>query len=207
MIAQIFASAESKTLPQDFKASELVIAADGGANICYSNEIKPHLIVGDLDSVADEVLAYYRQTQTEVLQFDCDKEHTDFELSYREACKRGAQAIEVYAWADERIDYLLDTLNCLGHSKIPVTLFADTYQIRILNEHLGEIKLDLAEGKKLSIYSLSDRLSLHSSGLKWELQWVDQARARSQSNEVAKAPVKLRLSQGSAFVLVEQGLS
>ena len=30
---------------------DIIIAADGGANICYVNNITPHYIIGDLDSL------------------------------------------------------------------------------------------------------------------------------------------------------------
>jgi thiamine pyrophosphokinase len=51
------------------KEVDIVICADGGANHAYQMKLKPHLIVGDLDSIKEEVLEgnyFYRGIWREI---------------------------------------------------------------------------------------------------------------------------------------------
>lgn len=41
------------------KDVDMVICADGGANHAYQMKIKPDLIIGDIDSIKEEILEFY----------------------------------------------------------------------------------------------------------------------------------------------------
>ena len=70
-------------------AEPLVIAADGGALKAESLGFRPHVVVGDLDSLAPDDTARLRSAG-EVHLHPADKDESDTELALREALDRGA---------------------------------------------------------------------------------------------------------------------
>lgn len=91
-----------------------VIAADGGLERCRSLGLRPHLVVGDLDSVSGAALAEAEQDGIEVVRHPPRKDATDLELALDEALARGASSVLVVASAEGRLDHLLASLLLLG---------------------------------------------------------------------------------------------
>ena len=58
----------------------LLIAVDGASNILYANMVIPDVVIGDMDSIAGDVLSYYR-TRANVEIFPARKDETDTELA------------------------------------------------------------------------------------------------------------------------------
>ena len=57
----------SDTFQQQIRQFDNIIAADGGANKCYEFGIVPEFIIGDFDSVRNEVLDYFRNQNTQIV--------------------------------------------------------------------------------------------------------------------------------------------
>ncbi|MBN8555341.1 MAG: thiamine diphosphokinase [Deltaproteobacteria bacterium] len=191
---------------KDFRSATLacdfLIAADGGLKHFHQFQILPDLVIGDLDSIDVDLLATY-QKQTEIYKFPCDKNFTDLELAMFEAEKRGAKSLEIYSWADERLDYSLNSLLAAASLRAKVDFFSPNSQISILNYSHPKFLFENS-GKKLSIFPLSKSVSLKTSGLRWELKWSKVGpETRSQSNQIASQGF-IQLSSGSAFVLIEK---
>lgn len=62
---------------------DLLIAADGGYDILTARGIRPHLLVGDLDSITT------RATDVPLLRFPVRKDEADMMLAWREGHRRG----------------------------------------------------------------------------------------------------------------------
>ena len=58
-----------------------VIAVDGGSNAARSLKIIPDLIIGDLDSVSDQSLAYFKNNGVEIIRHPVEKDQTDSEIA------------------------------------------------------------------------------------------------------------------------------
>lgn len=50
------------------KKFDHIIAADGGANQCYHLGIVPDFIIGDLDSISNEVLDFFSEMKTQIVE-------------------------------------------------------------------------------------------------------------------------------------------
>lgn len=184
---------------------DLLIAADSGANHCRALDLVPHIVIGDFDSVDKAVLSYFRD-KSEFIEFPARKNKTDFELALELAIHRGASEIRVYAWSDERIDYCLDSLLAASVLRVPIVFHESKFNLYILNPFIDPLELkNLHIGQKLSIYGLHYPLSLQTEGLEWNLSWKGiVSGARSQSNELAAESLRVSISQGSAFLLLEK---
>jgi thiamine pyrophosphokinase len=174
-----------------------IVAADGGADHLFSTELKPHLIIGDLDGISPKALTAFQSI--EILRFARDKDETDLELAIKEALKRGATELHIFCWADDRIDFSYGILFSLRTIAIPTTLYIGEGTVVILNN--THPTLEIPHPSKISIYSLDANTELKSHGLKWELEWKANFQSTSQSNETLKKTT-LKLSQGSVFCVV-----
>lgn len=187
-----------------FDSSEKIIAADGGANHCFELDIRPDLIVGDLDSIFPGVLEDFSQ-QSEVKKFPKDKDQTDFSLALNEALQMGASRLNIFAWADQRFDYCLDILLSLVGVEIPTKLYADEFNAYCLNSKNSPLKLSgLEPGQKISFNCIRAPLSLKSDELKWPLDWKSMpSNTRSQSNRALGGELVVTVSEGDVLCLLE----
>lgn len=84
-----------------------LIAADRGARHLLAVGIMPTLIVGDLDSLAEEDLARCRDAGCRILRHPPGKDETDTELALREAFALGPSLIMIWGALGYRIDHSL----------------------------------------------------------------------------------------------------
>jgi thiamine pyrophosphokinase len=95
------------SLAAELPTSAVVIAADGGLALAAPLGLEADLLVGDLDSVADDDLRAAQEGRTVVQRHPSDKDATDLELALRAAVATGAERITVVGGAGGRADHLL----------------------------------------------------------------------------------------------------
>jgi thiamine pyrophosphokinase len=100
---------EISLLPGDF-----LVAVDGGLHHLKRLGLKPHLLIGDLDSVNASELAEIIEAGIEVRRFPPAKDQTDLELALEHALELGyAQIVVAYPFGD-RVDHTLGNLSLLS---------------------------------------------------------------------------------------------
>lgn len=92
------------------KDKYLIIASDSGANVTLQYNIKPNLIVGDLDSISKEAYNYYKSINLNFVKFNPEKDFTDTELAIEEAIKLGTDEVLLFGCTGTRIDHMLANL-------------------------------------------------------------------------------------------------
>ena len=78
---------------------DLVIAADGGYAELMRRSIRPHLLVGDFDSI--EAIP----SDIETVRFPIKKDETDMHLAYLEGKRRGYSMFKIYGGVGGRTDH------------------------------------------------------------------------------------------------------
>ncbi len=92
------------------RPDDLLISADGGSRHLFALGMRPHLLVGDLDSIDQELLREWRGEGTEILQFPPEKDATDLELALLEATRRACAEILIIGGLGGRLDHTLANL-------------------------------------------------------------------------------------------------
>ncbi|SHG44436.1 thiamine diphosphokinase [Asaccharospora irregularis] len=111
---------ENYTKIRDFITKEdydYIICADGGANHTYYMEITPDYIIGDLDSVDEKLVSYYKNTGVKFEKFPAKKDETDTELCIYLARDLKATRIDFIAALGGRIDHTITNINLLYYLK------------------------------------------------------------------------------------------
>ncbi len=91
--------------------NSFVIAADSGYLYCIKAGIMPKLIIGDFDSSKRPVF------HCDIITLPIEKDDTDTFYCVKEACKRGASEIEIYAAIGSRLDHTYENLMCLEYCR------------------------------------------------------------------------------------------
>jgi len=144
--------------------ADLLICCDGAADKLIARGMVPHLIVGDMDSVSDEV----REEYASILIQSDDQENNDLTKAVNYCIKKGYTSLTILGATGMREDHTLGNISLmLEYSpRIGVELISD-YGIFSL-VHSGE-KVQSRPGEKISIFSIDNRLRVSSTGLRYTL--------------------------------------
>jgi len=89
---------------------DLVIAADGGIHILLDNKIIPDILIGDMDSI-DEDLLNNLPKKIDLIRYPSEKDFTDLELALQYAMLKGCSEIILVGITGIRIDHVLNNIN------------------------------------------------------------------------------------------------
>jgi thiamine pyrophosphokinase len=134
---------DPELLRSRYEWADLVIAADGGAETLMQKGLKPHVVLGDFDSLDEAVLEKVKLDETiEILSFPVKKDYTDMDLAVDLAASRGASDIVIMGGSGTRLDHtfsnvmLLYTLlqkgikGCLEDANNRIYLIKDTITVK-----------------------------------------------------------------------------
>lgn len=93
---------------------DIIIGVDKGISFLSQNKIMPTHIVGDFDSVAPELVAYYRsETEIPIHQFDPVKDASDTEIAVRLSIRLGVKELWILGATGTRLDHVLANIQTL----------------------------------------------------------------------------------------------
>lgn len=172
--------------------AQFCICADGGANQLYDAApsfaqhlsavearrlIRPAVIVGDLDSINDEVRQYYAQLGTEIKDLSSDQNTTDLqkcltELEDRFSTQELADiTIVVAGGLGGRLDHTMSALSTLHKwPHLRLVLWGDGSMAQLLapGKHVIQPAKEF-EGPTCGLVPLSGPATISTQGLKWDL--------------------------------------
>lgn len=177
-----------------------IFCADGGADHAYRMGINPDFIIGDLDSVSDKVLRFFK-SKSEIFrisrQTDTDVEKTlkhAFKLGYREAILMGVTG--------DRLDHTLCNLGIVlkFFSRIKCLIIAENSVLLPLTGH-NEIRTQA--GETISFYGFNKKTRISSRGLKYPLNRtaLPFGEKESTSNVALKERVNINVEGGIVFMI------
>ena len=97
--------------------ADCIVAADAGAGMLMELGVVPRLLMGDLDSIRPEVLAWIKEKDIPVYRHPTHKNETDTELAVTWCLEQGAGSIALLGALGTRIDHSLGFIDGvhLGH--------------------------------------------------------------------------------------------
>ncbi len=191
------------------RADDYTIAADGGARHCAALGILPAVLVGDLDSIAPELLAEYEQAGVTIERHPPRKDETDLELAVRRAVADGATEILLLGALGGRLDQTLANLLLPARHEWPVPiLLADGRQLARVLRGGESVTLTGAPGDTVSVVPMSAEVTgIHYTGLDYPLVNATLPLGSTQgvSNRLADPSATIRIASGILLVVQENG--
>lgn len=183
---------------------DLVIAADGGYASLRRAGLSADLLVGDMDSLRDQLQGIAR------LRFPAKKDETDLALALRLARGRGYTRFALYGALGGRLDHSLANLHLLAG------LVTEGQQALIIDPkvvvhavHNSSLRLPpVKQGRLISVFAWggpADGVSLR--GLAYPLHQVslDAFSALGVSNQALGLPIRVSVKRGTVLVMIARG--
>jgi len=92
------------------KQDDYLIAVDGGYRHMQACGLKPHLLIGDLDSVSGQDVNELILAGVEIQKYPAEKKETDLEIAFLTALQRGHGTLRVIGAFGGRMDHWLANL-------------------------------------------------------------------------------------------------
>lgn len=184
------------------KESNLIIAADGGANILLNAGILPDFIVGDMDSFEPEI------PHNLIIIHDTDQETNDLEKALTLAKKRGAKKVVVTGATGLRTDHTLKNLSVLQK-------FSSTFREISIEDRLTTFKIipkkfslkRIKPGISISLFPMSGKVKgIKTEGLLYPLkdEELENGKRDGSSNEAVSDTISIEYTSGSMLVMISK---
>lgn len=190
------------------RADDLLICANGGTRHCLALDRVPHVLVGDLDSVAPDQLATLEVAGTHVERHPREKDETDIELALNYAVRAGATQIVLLGALGGRLDQTLANLLILSRAEwqVPI-LLVEGDQIAFVLHDGKRITFSGQTGAIVSAIPLSEEVTgITYSGLRYKLTdaTLPFGSTRGISNEMVGSEATVSIGEG-VLLLVTAG--
>ncbi|WP_277287206.1 thiamine diphosphokinase [Sneathia sanguinegens] len=191
-----------------------IICADGGTNTCFEMGLIPEVIIGDLDSIREEVLEFYKNVR--VIKTIREKDYTDFELAlmYIENEKllnvttrfKDKNSIEkesrvtpvlVVGATGNRVDMTLSNILKLQSNKNMIFLTESFEYMRYIKLNKSVEVIEKLSGKTFSIIPITDLKKLDLKGFVYNLDKVDIDKSIGLASNIVK--------EDKAYIYCEKG--
>ena len=184
---------------------DYIICSDGGANHAYKMDIIPDYIIGDLDSIEDNILKYYKSKHVQFEKFPAKKDETDTELSILLADKLNSKEIDLIGALGGRIDHTIANINLLYYIKnkgIAPRIISEREEIYIAIDE--DIIIHGNIGDTISIIPIKgDAKGITLENLEYTLDNYDMefSRPLGVSNIMKKNSCNIKINEGSILII------
>lgn len=183
---------------------DYIICADGGTRHALALELKPALVIGDMDSTEKVDLQKLQAQGVSIELFPQDKNETDLELAIQYAIELDAKEIIVVAALGGRLDQAIANIALL--LGVPLS----TRNIK-LDDGVEEIFFCQSQvevhGRRGDIVSLipwqGEVTGVQTKNLRWPLgnETLYPEKTRGVSNEMTAAVANIKISSGVLLIV------
>lgn len=178
--------------------SNIIIAADGGANHCAELGIFPDYIIGDLDSVNMETKQHF--SNSEIIQIT-EQQTSDLEKALNFAQSLSADIIRIFSVLGKRSDHTLYSLKVLWkyYSNEQIELFDNFGFWKIYRS--GQHILNGQIGETISFFSPGKVTKFESLGFEYPVKFGSYENGFfSLSNTFQNREAKMKFTSGKILI-------
>ncbi len=181
-----------------------VLAANGGTNHLFRLERRPDVVVGDMDSLREEVRGWLAETDVSLITHPIAKDETDLELALLYAVAHYDAPIWVVGGFGGRLDQTLANILLLAHPQLlgrPIQFVTEHERAWLV---AGKTRIDGEIGDTVSLIPLGGAVQVaQTSGLRWPLQNEVLAfgPARGVSNVLTAVTATVTLHSGTLLCI------
>lgn len=185
------------------KKTDLIICADGGALFARNQNIIPHIIIGDCDSIPLKTKNYFENQCVAFIKYPREKDATDAELAINYALKNHATKLVIYGLFGDRIDHMISNIYHLSNvaSNVSCIFIEGDTQMQFI---YSSQKFKGKKGDELSLIPLKENVyGVTTQGLYYSLNNEDLpfGTSRGISNVFSKSNVIVTIQKGLLFAV------
>lgn len=177
-----------------------LICADGGADHARKLGLIPNYIIGDLDSIEDSTLKFFKH-KSSIIKLKRQND-TDVEKCLKFAINKGFSEAVLLGVTGNRLDHTFCNLGIVikFFNKIKLRIIAEE---SLLIPYKGDVVLKTFPGEIISLYGFDRKTKITSTGLKYPLKksTLPFGEKESTSNVSVSGKVNLKIHGGVIFVI------
>ncbi len=189
-----------------------VIAVDRGLAHALRLGLRPHVVVGDFDSVDAGTLERTREQWPDLVieRHDRHKAHSDLDLALSFAWGLDPAEIALLGGGGGRLDHMMVSVTMLArpqYAALPLTAYIDASVVRAATAGM-DMRLSADDGNLLTLLAVGGTASLHTSGLRWNLTATTplaSAASLGLSNELTEPDARIRVQSGTVLTMQTHG--
>ncbi|EGG83161.1 thiamine pyrophosphokinase [Lachnospiraceae bacterium 2_1_46FAA] len=186
---------------------DVLIGVDKGVEFLYRHQIKPDYIVGDFDSLSEEIVQFYKEkTDVFIREFNPEKDYSDTEIAVYQAMELNCEEIILLGATGSRIDHVLANIQVLAipHKRgIHAEILDENNRISLI-EHEKVLEKEKMYGKYFSVFPLDRCIEKFSiAGAKYPLHnhRLCPYDSLCVSNQAQEEEVKITFSEGIVILI------
>lgn len=189
-------------------ACQVVVCADGGANVVVASGRAPHHIVGDLDSLREDARRAAEERGARVEAHPAGKDQTDGELALARALSLRPDELLLLGGHGGATDMFLGSLHLLhraARAGVDAVMLGQRERLRFVLAG-GQAVLLAADGPRLSVLPWGGAVVVSLQGTAWDARGlrIARGRARGVSNRILRGEARLDVHRGAALVVQGQ---
>ncbi|TQI65697.1 thiamine diphosphokinase [Clostridium sp. KNHs216] len=178
-----------------------IICADGGLDVALEHHLTPDLLIGDFDSVKNEL-----PKNIETIRLNKEKDDTDMMAAIKEAIKRGYRDFTLFGALGGRIDHSFSNFCALQYlaSQGCKAVIADR-DCRVFLLSGGRLTLSGLKGRMISVFPFGVGFCTVSyEGMKYPLREasISSAYPLGVSNEITEDQAQIFVHSGNALIFL-----
>ncbi|MDR3162217.1 MAG: thiamine diphosphokinase [Spirochaetaceae bacterium] len=180
--------------------ADLIVAADSGLIAAENAGVRPHWILGDMDSLGDP-RRLDRYAPERVLRHPPDKDDTDTELALRFLWDQGCDETWIIGGGGGRLDHLFAIRSLFERQPCPDRWLTAEDDIRCVS---GEASFEALPDRMVSVFPLGEGpWEAKSRGLRWPLEGLPWSRGFfGISNTAPGGSFSIKAEQGRFMVML-----
>lgn len=177
--------------------ADIIICADGGVNSLFERGLKPHIVIGDMDSIKTHIK---NRLPSNSIIVDKDANKTDTVKAVEYALKKGYKQIILMGVVGKRTDQTLGNISIFKtHGNMgDIKIVTDHCEISLIHESIkfrGEI------GQKISLIPLLTAEGVTTEGLEYPLKNDTLSfNTLGISNRIVSNPVTVSVKRGDLLL-------
>lgn len=202
----IFANGElpnptaARTLLRD---NDTLIGADGGTTYILKMGLRPHLVIGDLDSLDEDAFFELTSADIQIDQYPEDKDETDLELALHAAYEAHPDSILIIGALGGRLDQSLAALSLLAGTQGGIDLRLDD-GVEEAFFCRSQAQIRGRSGDIVSLIPWGGPVSgIQTEGLRWPLihETLYPDRTRGLSNAMTGETASVKIESGLLLIV------
>ncbi|MCK9196286.1 MAG: thiamine diphosphokinase [Syntrophales bacterium] len=185
-------------------APEAVLCADGGARYAHALGLAPDLIIGDMDSLDDELLRVFEEKGIAIVRYPVRKDETDTQLALIQALAMNPEEILIFGAMGKRLDHTLANLGLLmmGLEKgVPIKLLDENCEVFVM---AGAATVSGKKGQTVSIFPWGgEARGITLEGFEYPLEDATMTLARpcGISNRLTEKVGRIKVDEGYLLII------
>jgi thiamine pyrophosphokinase len=144
-----------------------IISCDGASDFLYRHKVIPDYIIGDLDAIKPETLAYYKKKKVVVKKI-ADQNSNDLEKAIKLAISKNLKNISIIGFTGRRYDHALNNLSIIKryYKKAKIRIYDNQFEMFIISK---SYEFNCKKGDVVSLIPLPEANGVKTTGLKYPL--------------------------------------